>query len=403
VTAGRTDLPALVALFVGYAAAYLVRADLAVAAPLLLADANAASFGPRVDVVASLAMLVYGAAKLGAGLLADRGRARLLFVAALLGAGAMALLLARAESFASFAASRLVGMAVLALGWPALVRITAGTAPPGRLGFVLGMLSLSYLFGDAAARWQLGRVAAGGDWRAVFASSGAWLLGVGLVVAVLLRPWRRTSAAISSTSSTATPAVHARLPWRPLLWLCGLNAAVTLVREALNLWGPTLLAELGDVSPGSAAQYSAVLPCVGAVATLLAGHGSDRWPSRLQQLTVGGAVWLGLALALLAVLDLRGQPAMLTALLSIANFGLMVPMSLVSGVLVVRAAGVGRAGAAMGLVDGAGSLGASGAGVGVHALALRAGYPAAFAALAVLAFVAAGCALMAARAVRPSN
>jgi OPA family glycerol-3-phosphate transporter-like MFS transporter len=397
VTAGRSDLPALAALFVGYAAAYLVRADLAVAAPLLLADASAASFGPRVDVVASLAMLVYGAAKLGAGLLADRGRARLLFVAALLGTGAMALLLARAESFAGFAACRLVGMAVLALGWPALVRITAGNAPPARLGFVLGMLSLSYLFGDAAARWQLGRVAAGGNWRDVFASSGAWLMGIGVFVAVLLRPWRHTSMA---TASTAAPAVNARLPWRPLLWLCGLNAAVTLVREAVNLWGPTLLADIGAVPPGIAAQYSAVLPCVGAVATLLAGHWSDRWPARLQQLTVGGALWLGLALALLAMLDLRGQPALLTALLSIANFGLMVPMSLVSGVLVVRTAGVARAGAAMGLVDGAGSLGASGAGVGVHAIALAAGYPTAFAALAAIAFLAAGCALMAARSAR---
>src|SRR5262249_23215952 len=71
---------------------------------------------------------------------------------------------------------------VQSMGWVGLVKITGRWFTPARLATVMGVLSLSYLFGDALARFYLGAfVKAGVGWRELFIVAAGTLFAITLV------------------------------------------------------------------------------------------------------------------------------------------------------------------------------------------------------------------------------
>ena len=70
---------------------------------------------------------------------------------------------------------------IQSLGWPGMIKITSRWFSYASYGTVMGVISLSFLFGDALARAFMGRlIEAGFGWRGVFWGRGrdSWgLLG----------------------------------------------------------------------------------------------------------------------------------------------------------------------------------------------------------------------------------
>src|SRR5262249_45480019 len=156
--------------------------------------------------------------------------------------------------FAIWAANRFVQ----SMGWNALVQITARWFTAARMATVMGVLSMSYLLGDALARLYLGGVVKlGFGWQDVFLFSAASL---GLIGVVSLFTLKGRPADLGLPEPPPPPdnvygndAGHHRVSLGQLLgplfrsftfWLvCLMNAGLTLIRETFNLWSPTYLKE----------------------------------------------------------------------------------------------------------------------------------------------------------------
>src|SRR5262249_9474145 len=158
---------------------------------------------------------------------------------------------------------------------------------PERYGRVMAVLSLSFLFGDAAGRLWLGALVGHGvGWRAVFVAAAATLAVIACGGAALLRgtprglglvgpPVRSRSVfAQDGSASRASGVVDLLAPYvrSPAFWLvCLVSLGLTLVREAFNAWTPTYLVEVYRMPQGEAAQTSSLFPFVGGVSVLCVG------------------------------------------------------------------------------------------------------------------------------------
>lgn len=398
--ADRLPLATFAVLFVGYASSYFHRSDLAVLGPLWRHDPEAAAMAQALPHIASLGLFVYALGKFIGGVLAERVGARRLFVLALAGACIAELGAASCVAPLPFGLWRLFGMSALAFAWPSLGQIVAASCPRHRLAVVMAFLSQSYLLGDAAVRALLAAAVRGGAdshellrWAAVGVGGGALLSAIGLAVARRPRPLPTAvlapaaAAANMPLPANATAAAPSMLA--PMLWLAGMNAALAIVRESLGFWSPLVLADAGGRSVDAAVRASALLPLASCAGSLLAGACVDRGRWALLSVLVLPACAGAVPLLLLGSPLARGDAVLL--LLAAASLLTALPSSLASGVLPLRAA---RGGGArwLGLVDGAGTLGAVLAGSGIGWLRAVFSMPFAFVLLAAAALIAATCA-----------
>ncbi len=355
----RLPVLTLAALFVGYACSYFHRADLATLAPLLTKDAALAPLHQALPDIASLGMLVYAFGKVVGGLFAERLGGRRLFVLALLLASVAEFAAMQVDTPAAFAACRVLGMAVLGCAWPALGHVVSTVTPIARLATVMALLSQSYLLGDAAVRAVLAAVVANGGGKSTVLGTSAIGLFVGAaVVGVALffaRP-RPSRPANDHGRTTASRAPSNGNP-RAMLWgLTAMNFALALVRESLSLWTPFLLVSASGLAVDKAIAASALLPLTSCVGALVAGPLADRGERWLLVVTFVPALLGAVCLACLAATG-TSAPGLMIAGIALASAVLAMPMTLASGVLPLRVAATGGA-KRLGIVDGAGSLGA---------------------------------------------
>lgn len=389
----RLPLATLATLFVGYACSYFHRADLAVLAPVWNGPDGSPPMAAALPDIASLGLFVYALGKFVGGALADRLGGRRLFVTALACACVAEVAAALCTSPLPFAVCRVVGMLVLALAWPALGHVVHDLVPRHRLAVVMAFLSQSYLLGDAAVRAVLAEVVRHGGRATEVLHTAAFGLGVGALLsggAFLLLRHRRRRAAVPAAPVANAIVVEdreaSRAAWRAMRWLAGMSISLAIVRESLSFWSPLLLVEVAAMSKETAVQSSALLPLVGGVGVLLAGPFADRGPRALALVLVPPALvgaaclfWLGLAPA---------QPTAVLVVLTLCSGVLAMPASLASGVLPLRAARHGGA-RRLGLVDGAGTLGAVLAGSGIGRVRAAWSTSVAFTVLAIVALLAA--------------
>jgi MFS transporter, OPA family, glycerol-3-phosphate transporter len=387
----RLPTATLLALFVGYAATYFHRADLATLAPQLEHEPARAALRAALPDIASLGMLVYAAGKVLGGMLADRFGGRWLFVMALAGATVAEGAASCCSDPVAFAICRAAGMLVLGCAWPALGHVAASVSPRWRLATVMALLSQSYLLGDATVRAVLAAVlASGGDSVAVLRTSTLGLGVAVVVVAVLVLRGHGTSGAAAKQANGNGGIAARATGW--LVGLAAMNAALALVRESLSLWGPKLLVDGSAMATDDAVRASAALPLASCASAWFAGRLADRSKHSLFVVTVWPAIVGAVALGALACAGAIGAAPMV-ALLALASACLAMPMTLASGVLPLRGDGSDHAAAGratrLGVVDGAGSAGAVLAGTGLGRVLTTAGAPAAFTVLAGIAAVAA--------------
>ncbi len=404
-------------LVVGYSGYYLCRSNLAVTLPLLVDELAASGMDAdtatrRLGDVASLGVLVYAAGKFANGLLGDVFGGRRNFLTGMLGSVLFTLLFAAGAGVPFFTLAWIGNRFVQSMGWIGMVKITSRWFSFAAYGSVMGVISLSYLFGDAAARGLMGLlIRNGAGWRQVFVAAAValTLLWVLCVFALRQSPEavgepepeasRHNLFGEDGNQTTPGPLPELLLPFvrsRPFWTVCVLSLGFTFMRESFNTWTPTYFHDAVELPPDRAASWSAVFPLFGGLSVLAAGFVSD-WigaRGRAAILALGSLATAG-ALGSLAAIDPTASRALPVVLVAVTGFLMIGPYSYLAGAIALDLGGKRGSGTACGVIDGVGYLGGAMAGSLTARLFVDRGWETAYFVLAAVAVASAlaGCLL----------
>jgi len=397
----------LVLLVLGYTAYYFCRANFSVAKPELIKELSAGgqlsadAAKEAIGTVASWGTLAYAIGKFFAGGLADRWGGRRNLLTGMVGAGIATVAFAAGGALPLFTGAWVLNRAVQALGWPGMVKVASRWFPYTSYGFAAGILSLSYLFGDAAARAVYGELFAGGmGWRQIYTVAAVIMAVVWIVSLFLLKESPKDAAPETNPDSVygddagkadgvglkeiLMPLVRSQVFWT----VCVLSLCLTLVRDTFNEWSPTYFVEYVGMAKDKASSASALFPFVGGLGVIAAGALSDR----LGKVGRAGIMLGGMAASavLLAVLGLLPkQTGMSVVVVSAIGFTMIGPYSYLAGAVALDFGGRRGSATASGIIDGVGYLAGVLAGKTVAELSNKFGWNGAF--LAVAATMALGC------------
>jgi sugar phosphate permease len=359
----------------------------------------------RIGTMSSLGIAAYACGKLFLTGLGDYWGGRRNFLIGVGGAAAFTLLFAAGGGLPMFTLAWLGNRLTQSVGWAGLIKVSSKWWNYTSYGSILGILSVSYLVGDALARQQMGMLIEHGyGWRALFVFA-AIVAGIMLLANFL---WLRESrvqeghaeampnplSLFAATESRPTNVAALLLPLvrsRAFLVVCLLSFACTMIRETFNTWTPTYLRDYLGYSISHSAALSAIFPGVGAVSVLLAGWLSDRLGLNARPLLL----FLGLGATAVALLVLRAAPAgasdslIPVVIIGVVAFCLLGPYSYLGGAFALDFGGKQASAAASGIIDGIGYLGGVLAGDTVARLAVDIGWAGVFATLAAVSAVAA--------------
>ncbi len=166
-------------LFGGYASLYFCRADLSVATPLLAKElvGRGLSYDDalvRIGGITSLGILAYALGKPFIGGLGDYWGGRVNFLVGLAAATLCTVLFALSGALPLFTLTWFLNRLGQSGAWAGLLKVSSRWFDYSSHGAIIGVLSLSYLIGDAVAREWMGRlIAQGYGWRSLFALAAA--------------------------------------------------------------------------------------------------------------------------------------------------------------------------------------------------------------------------------------
>jgi sugar phosphate permease len=396
-------------LVTGYAGYYLCRSDFSVALPLLIAEMAARGIAPdaakiRLGTIASLGVLAYAIGKFPSGWLADFLGGRRNFLFGMAGSILFTILFALAGGIPFFTLAWVCNRLVQSMGWAGMVKIASRWFSYSSYGTVMGIISLSFLFGDAASReFMAVLIGAGLGWRGVFYTA-AGTLGVLLLINLVFL--KETPESIGFPEPPANPAnlFHSKgdkqapeslrsllmtfARNRVFLLVCLLSCGLTILRETFNLWTPTYFTQFVGLTVADAAQKSALFPFFGGVSVLLAGFLSDRLGrGGRAAILFYGMLLAALALLLLAFVDVHWSKAAPVVLVALVAFFIIGPYSYLAGAISLDFGGKQGSATASGLIDGAGYLGGVLAGQSFASVSVAWGWTGAFVSLAVIALL----------------
>jgi OPA family glycerol-3-phosphate transporter-like MFS transporter len=397
-------------LVVGYSGYYLCRSDLSVALPLLIEEMGRRGIpAPDATVhlgsIASLGVLAYAIGKFPSGWLADFLGGRRNFLGGMGGSVLFTVLFGLAGGIPLFTLAWIGNRFVQSLGWAGMIKITSKWFPFSAYGTVMGIISLSFLFGDAASREVMSSLIAHGiGWRGVFYFAAATLAVLLLVNAFLLK---ETPARLGFVEPPVNPAnlfERAGEAPRPesfreflaafarsrAFWLvCLLSLGVTLLRETFNLWTPTYFTQAVGLTNADAAQKSALFPLFGGLSVVLAGFLSDRLgPRGRSAIIFYGLSLTTVALLVLALVDFGSSQAGPVWLIALIGFLMIGPYSYFAGAISLDFGARQGSATASGFIDGIGYLGGVLAGGSVASISVKWGWKGAFLALAGVSLLA---------------
>ena len=408
------QLRTIALLFGGYAACYYCRADLSVATPLLAEDLARQGISHRaalihIGTISSLGVLAYALGKLFLTGLGDYWGGRRNFLIGVGGAMLFTLMFASGATLPLYTAAWVGNRLTQSVGWAGLIKVSSRWFDYSSYGTIIGILSLSYLVGDALARQQMGLLIAHGyGWRALFvfaAIVAALMLSANLLLLRESRVEEGHAEAepnplnLFAAASTRTPAsigalLAPLLRSRAFLLVCLLSFACTIIRETFNTWTPAYLRDHLGYSVSDSAGLSAIFPAVGVLSVLIAGWLSDKLglTGRSLLLFTGLA---GTTAALVVMISVQpGSSHTLFPVLAIAlvAFCLLGPYSYLGGAFALDFGGRQASAASSGIIDGVGYLGGVLAGDSVARLAGAFGWDGVFLTLAAVSALAAACA-----------
>ena len=397
-------------LFGGYASLYFCRADLSVATPLLARELARQGIPydaalVRIGAITSLGILAYALGKPFIGGLGDYWGGRINFLLGLGGATLFTLLFAVCGALPLFTTAWFLNRLLQSGAWAGLLKVSSRWFDYSSHGAIIGVLSLSYLIGDAGAREWMGRLIAHGyGWRSLFALAAA-VSGTMLIAnLVLLRESRATAGYGDTIANPVNVFAHSKAPpatvrerLGPLLrspaflMVCVLSLVCTIVRETFNDWTPLYMRDFVHLRMSDAAGLSAIFPGVGAISVLLTGWLGDRLGANGRPLLLfAGLTATTVTLALLTTIHRGATDAALPiALIGVVAFCLLGPYAYLGGAMALDFGGKAAGAVASGIIDGVGYLGAVSAGIGGAKVAVAFGWRGVFATLAVIGTVGA--------------
>lgn len=407
---GARKILTIVLLFGGYSACYFCRADLSVASPLLIEELGRRGISHsdalvHIGQIASLGVFAYAVGKLFLTGLGDFWGGRPNFLIGLGGATAFTLLFSLGGAWPVFTIAWLGNRLTQSIAWAGMLKVSSKWFDFTSHGTVVGILSISYLIGDAAARqWMGALIHQGYGWRAMFYLAGG-VAGFFLVANFLLLRESRTELGFAEATSNpqnlygdseAKPASLAALVLplfrsRAFLMVCLLSLGCTIVRETFNDWIPVYLRDFFGYSMGDAASASAVFPALGAVSVIGAGWLSDRLGANSRAAVMAvGLTATAIALGLLGLLRSSTHSPLLP-LVAIGSTALCLlgPYSYLGGALACDFGGKQGTAQSSGIIDGVGYLGSVLGGVTVARASVAFGWGGVFMALAGVSLIAA--------------
>lgn len=376
-------------LLVGYTGYYICRSNFSVSVPLLEAEGYSKT---SLGWISTLGVWLYALGKITNGILADYLGGRLLFILGMVASAACTAAFGLSSSLTVFGLLWCINRYVQSMGWVALVKVSSRWFPVGFHATIMGILSTSYLAGDALARLYLGSlIELGSGWRGVFFAASATLGGIAFVSLFTLRS---SPQSIGEREPLANPGnvygekgnepeahsfVELLMPLlrNPIFWLvCAMNIGLTLIRESFNFWGSTFLKEGVGMSTGQAAIKSLAFPLTGAVASVLGGLLCDRLKGRYGWVIVPCLVLLVGVFLLMTTQSVQGMEFLAIALICAVAFFTLMPYTLFSGVMALDLGAKKGSSTASGIIDSVGYFGGSLSGVGVGAIAQHYGWTA---------------------------
>jgi sugar phosphate permease len=392
-------------LFAGYAAYYFCRADLAVAMPMLVEELHARGMSSddavvRLGSISSAGVLAYALGKIFLCGLGDLWGGRRSFLIGLFGATAFTLLFAAGGGLPVFALAWVGNRLTQSIGWAGLLKVSSKWFDFSSHGTIIGVLSLSYLAGDAVARHAMGLlIERGFGWQALFYFAAAVAGALLLANLLFLRESRvdagHAEARVNPRNLFAGSDIAPRnlaallkplLASRAFALVCLLSFGCTIVRETFSIWTPVYLRDAIGYSTGKAASLSAVFPAVGLFSVLITGWLSDRLGanSRPLLLLVGLAATTAALLALTALRGAALPPIVAVVMIGLVAFCLLGPYSYLGGAFALDFGGKRAGAASSGLIDGVGYLGGALAGAGVARVSVAFGWRGVFVSLAAV-------------------
>ena len=386
-------------LVTGYSGFYLCRSNFSVTLPLIIKDLTArgvpaAEARIRLGQIVSLGVMAYALGKIFLGGLADFWGGKRQFLAAM-GGAVLFTLVAASGGLPVFAAAWIGNRLVQSAAWAGMVKITSRWFSYASYGTAMGVISLSYLFGDAIGRHFMGILIAHGlGWRSIFMVAALSLFAIFLANLLLLK---ESSTEIGEPETTVNPdnlfanrgdkgrtrglMAHLEPLFRsPAFWtVCALSLGCTFVRETFNTWTPTYFYEVVGFSEAKSAQFSALFPLFGGISVILFGYLSDRLGRGGRAvITFAGLVFATLALFWLASLRPSAPHELPVALVAVVGFVMIGPYSYLAGAMALDFGGKRGAATSSGIIDGVGYLGAILSGDAVARISLASGWQGAF-------------------------
>jgi sugar phosphate permease len=392
-TAWHAGTAALLAF--GYSGYYFCRSDLSVVLPGLIHDLAQHGITPnqaqiKLGFMASLGTVAYAFGKFFSGALADTGGGRRSFLGGMAGSIFFTIVFAMSGGFPLFTIAWLGNRLFQSQGWAGLVRVSSRWFSYSTYGSVMAVVSLSFLFGDAACRWMMSQLLAHGvGWRGVFFFASGALAVLMLTCLVLLREapeerglpapevnprnvyagkeaareGRADDEAAEAEGGGDGERVGIGSILRPLLssfpfWMvCVLAFGATMLRETFNLWTPTYFVQFVRLAPSIAASRSALFPLCGGASVLLGGFLSDKLgPNGRNILVVAGMTGCTVCLVLMGQVPDHAATWIPTILVAIAGFMLLGPYSYLAGAMSLDFGGKRGSATAAGIIDGFGYL-----------------------------------------------
>lgn len=411
---GQRRLLTLGLLVLGYTGYYLCRSNLAVATPLIIKELAAQGVDPRVakvqlGAVVTAGMFAYALGKLIGGSAGDFLGGRRNFLLGMIGAVVFTLAFAVSGSVPLFTIAWSGNRLVQAIGWPGMVKVASRWYSYSTYGLVMGIVSLSYLWGDSANRVFLGFLLdLGVGWRGVFGIAAGVMMGLLVLNVVLLKESPRDCGLEEAATNPANlfgadshdPHPHQLralvvpfLQSRVFGLVCILSFGLTLVRESFNAWSATYFTQAVHLAPGAAARVSALFPLFGGLSVLVAGYLGDRLGRGGRAgVMLGGLVLAGGALFALSALDPHGSNVLPIALVSAVGLLVIGPYSYLAGAMALDLGGKRGGATASGLIDFIGYLGGALSGWAVAKISVAYGWRGVFVCLAGVALLSAAAA-----------
>jgi OPA family glycerol-3-phosphate transporter-like MFS transporter len=364
----------------GYSGYYFCRSNLSVVLPDLMHDLAqhgipASEAQVRLGFIASAGTVAYAVGKFVSGSMADLFGGRRLFLGGMAGSVLFTLVFVLSGGFPMFTLAWVGNRLFQSTGWVGLVKVASRWFSYSTYGTVMAVLSLSFLFGDAACRWVMSELLAHGiGWRGVFLAGAGSLASLLLANLIFLRetPEERGLPAPEANplnvygadgehKDEQHPGLKAIL--YPLVtsfpfWLvCLLSLGTTLLRETFNFWTPTYFVQFVGLSSSQAAGRSALFPLFGGISVLLAGVVSDRLGLNGRNLViVFGMVTSTACLVVLARTPGHASQWTPVVLVTLVGFLLLGPYSYLAGAMSLDFGGKRGSATAAGIIDGVGYL-----------------------------------------------